>query len=629
MSTKAPPKSLVWQHFNKRIDEAECNYCMAVLKCKGSSTTGLARHILVKHGIQIKQDNNSMTDCQPFKKIKTAPSISDAEPNVDNKCNLKETLAKLVAVDDIPVKTIINSFFIRKSLLTQGLVLPQSESEILRLVFEYHDEVKQNIIAKYQYKKLENMKFCLSLDEITSCRARSYIAIFVRYTIDDFNMKDCIGLVRVNDYRNAEEVTQWIKAKLKEFDLNLEEDILVSTTDDTILMQEFNFTTTTLQQLCYNQAISLTAREFLYDYNLTDSFSTNSDDEVDLLDASFEISACKKLNIPNGSIPAFNKGIGEYILKVREIVRFFKQTPEYNIILQEYVVEDYGEEISLVMDNPLKWNTLENMLSKFLHIKTSILKALQKLNRIDLWFEKDIENLNEIHQIIELLRISIEALNRSDMNLLSSEGVFKFLFSSLERIAINHVNLLSYLKSNVQKRRTKEMVSLFKYLQNPQILQEPIEDTFFEIVPKTSLVCFANQTLHRIGFNNFVQTNDLLESNIKIEHQTLTSTSKLERELEQSISKCYERKSLKTTKIDNYERLLQEFNIYEVTGTLTPNLQSAYDSLKSISPTSVNINKIFLSTNYKSPEICDHINLKTMNIFFLLKNHFANLACSN
>ena len=71
-----------WKHYKKdeKSEYAVCNYCTNKISIKGSSTTGLIRHLKTKHGISIKTKNtlhqeNETEENVPAKKPKFQSSI--------------------------------------------------------------------------------------------------------------------------------------------------------------------------------------------------------------------------------------------------------------------------------------------------------------------------------------------------------------------------------------------------------------------------------------------------------------------------------------------------------------------------------------------------------------------------
>ena len=113
------------------------------------------------------------------------------------------------------------------------------------------------------------------------------------------------------------------------------------------------------------------------------------------------------------------------------------------------------------------------MIERFLRIKNAIVKALNDLNLNYLWNSENDERIAfDILTTLRPVRIAVEALSRHDMNLLTAEGVLKFLFNAL---AINNsqlsTTLLSKLKIEISKRRNMILVSLLKFLQNSNSLK--------------------------------------------------------------------------------------------------------------------------------------------------------------
>ena len=110
----------VWKYFakNKTKESSNCKLCSNVsLKCKGSSTSGLLRHLRSKHNItiSIKRPFNNI----PVLEAKKQTTISDYKKSPP----LQELVAKMAAIDGIPFHVIENSDFIRKSLAAQGYKL--------------------------------------------------------------------------------------------------------------------------------------------------------------------------------------------------------------------------------------------------------------------------------------------------------------------------------------------------------------------------------------------------------------------------------------------------------------------------------------------------------------------------
>jgi len=59
--------------------------------------------------------------------------------------------------------------------------------------------------------------------------------------------------------------------------------------------------------------------------------------------------------------------------KVRAVVRIFRRSPTKNdAILQTYVKREFGKELSLSLDCHTCWNSLFDMLSRFLQLRDAV-----------------------------------------------------------------------------------------------------------------------------------------------------------------------------------------------------------------------------------------------------------------
>ena len=66
----------VWKYFSKVNDEnAKCNKCEKIIGCKGSSTSGLGRHLLSLHSINVNKRKCKEEEILSKKIIQQQPSI--------------------------------------------------------------------------------------------------------------------------------------------------------------------------------------------------------------------------------------------------------------------------------------------------------------------------------------------------------------------------------------------------------------------------------------------------------------------------------------------------------------------------------------------------------------------------
>ena len=74
---------------------------------------------------------------------------------------------------------------------------------------------------------------------------------------------------------------------------------------------------------------------------------------------------------------------GEYqdiVQKIRAVVKFFKRSPTRNdALLQPYVKAEFGKEISLVLDCRTRWNSLFDVLSRFVRLRSALTRKTRRL----------------------------------------------------------------------------------------------------------------------------------------------------------------------------------------------------------------------------------------------------------
>ena len=112
---------------------------------------------------------------------------------------------------------------------------------------------------------------------------------------------------------------------------------------------------------------------------------------------------------------------------------------------------------------------MEAMLERFVKLKECIVKAFADIGCSYMWNDDSFPKIIELSEALGPVRLAAEALGRKDANLLTSEGVFEFLFAELQQLKTEIISkLLIALKKRIDERRQTVLVSLMIYLQNPQ-----------------------------------------------------------------------------------------------------------------------------------------------------------------
>lgn len=144
------PKSFVWKHFTKGPKaNAQCNLCPRILVYKGSSTSGLVKHLVNIHHINAEGSNDSNNDDDEIEQPQPKRQRSIKEFLPSNK--LDEVLAKMAAFDGISIRAITRSSFIRESLSLKGFQCPKSEATVMKSILDFYSYICQGEYGDRHY----------------------------------------------------------------------------------------------------------------------------------------------------------------------------------------------------------------------------------------------------------------------------------------------------------------------------------------------------------------------------------------------------------------------------------------------------------------------------------------------
>jgi hypothetical protein len=469
--------SEVWNFFEKMGSErAKCKECNSPISCKGSSTGGMIKHLKGKHNIEIRPKTNTNTP-QPSKKRKSvennaSSSSSSAPTSADTgmfkfvkRQSMNEILARLVALDGFSVNAIAKSEFIRESVTSRGYELPKSNHNIMAHVLCFYEEAKRNTINRIKEIKAEDRKFSITLDEWTSLRNRRFLNVNLHSDQNPINL----GLIRIKNTCPSEEIERLTNEKLNEFNLTMS-DIVGATTDGAAVMVKFGRNISAVHQQCYNHAMHLGIVDVIFKKigSTAGDENENNDDCYDESESDYE---SNDSDDEEAECDTFDRAdIHKMLLNVRKIVRLFKNSPVRNSILQKHVVEEFGKELSLLLDCKTRWNSTETMIERFLRIYESIKAALIDLNlNHQILNETELEMLKELMATLRPVRMAVEKLSSRDANLITSEGILQFVLEELKSNNFNgNINKEVYnaLTQRISQRRNEEIVSAMKYLRN-------------------------------------------------------------------------------------------------------------------------------------------------------------------
>lgn len=281
----------VWKEFKKLPGEqAQCLKCPKIISCKGSSTSGLWRHLKNKHNLQNQRESKS--DVVPLKQRKV---LDTAEPASSIKQSsllpflkrrtLCETVARLAAADGISISAITNSQFIRQAVAERGFKLPRTKTAVMHLVHEFYDYAKKQTMQELTEKiRPNNELVSMSTDEWTSVANKRYLNVNLHFADGSFFN---LGLVRIRGAFPAEKIVEAVEQMINGFGLDASS-IAAVTSDGASVMVKFGRMVPYFHQLCYNHGLHLAVQDVLYrsdsacetdDALISDSEDSDSDDE--------------------------------------------------------------------------------------------------------------------------------------------------------------------------------------------------------------------------------------------------------------------------------------------------------------------------------------------------------------
>ncbi|UYV60880.1 hypothetical protein LAZ67_1002661 [Cordylochernes scorpioides] len=202
---------------------AQCIACKRILKSVGGSTKGMHVHQKAVHGIEtskrkVKDEVDTQTPAKNTPKI----SILDHFSSVSIDRSTDAVLARMIALDGLPFSVFVTSKDLRKCLNALGHEIPLSAETIKIKVCRYADTFREKVVRELQMEKEKGQLFSLTLDEWTSIRSKRYLNINIHSRTKVLNL----GLTRISGVFSSEQCKYVIGAKLLEFGIDFETDIV-------------------------------------------------------------------------------------------------------------------------------------------------------------------------------------------------------------------------------------------------------------------------------------------------------------------------------------------------------------------------------------------------------------------
>jgi hypothetical protein len=370
----------IWEHFERRKDgsESRCRKCSKIFK--GAATSSLKYHAENIHLLQLEKTATNSSATSAKQKQQSITSLLQ-KPDLQ-KPNF--VLARMVAEDRLPFKTIAGSVEIKAGFKARGLKIPETANGIKGAVFTFANKIEEELKEDLACRILKGERFSMSLDEYTSPMNRRYMCL----NLHDGKKAISLGMIRVKGSMPAETGLELVDLRLQKYGLTRKRHIVGATTDGASVMKKLGRLMEIEHQQCHAHGVHLAVADLIYKLpqqpeapepimdEIDSDDGEESDDEFD--DAYTEENVDVTLQIGDQIEPL--------IRKVRKIVQLFRRSPVKNDKLQKYVIDSYqvNGPLHLIIDVKTRWNSLLAMLRRFLRIRTEVEKTLIDLSMHEL-----------------------------------------------------------------------------------------------------------------------------------------------------------------------------------------------------------------------------------------------------
>lgn len=545
------------------------------------------------------------------------PSTSQSQPAEKKRKTItdyynqtgQETIEECVsclAIDFVSINFITNNPFIRSSFRAKGMKLPKNPSDVMNLV--HKDATNKRNETKKILKKLilEEKRFSLMIDEWSSIRRRRYfnITLIEAESGLEFNL----GLVRIFGSFTAEACAAQVKIHLDKFGLVLRTHIVATVNDGASVMKKYGRIIDISMQLCLNHGIHLAVEDVIYKKSRNAVVVVEDEEIDDTSDQDDDFDGGDGLIVrSHENVPSF---IDE-LERVREVIRYIRGSQLRN----EFFIAKSGLELKLDVKN--RWNSVPEMLTSVIRSQDAIYDTLSEYNSLHLLEGIDFEHLSVLYNILEPIKLTVEALSRSDCNLEKAQKAVEFMFKKLRSIQTVSRSpfaekMINRLETRMDERENSEILLLLECLRDRS--KKPNRATLDLAQKLLRRLYPADDEQSSIDENSQCFEGSQLDDDIEM---TMTD------ELNSALQSAGVDKSAPT---HNYNTLESEFRLFRANGQRTEHLQRLLSALLTIKPASTDIERVFSAAALVVTKIRSRLSDKSLDDLIFLRYFYKNLT---
>lgn len=242
------------------------------------------------------------------------------------------------------------------------------------------------------------------------------------------------GLCRIHGSMPADKCLILIKNKLEEFGIFFKNIVSITTDGASVMKKVIKIIDVNVNhQLCLAHGIQLAVIKVLYSKNnleeiedeepvklpdtddCENSDCDNDEDDDDENDEVLQIGQDMSIGSQLNSVK--NLQLSSLIAKIRKVVKMFRKSTKNDDILQKHVKEEFGKELSLILDSKTRWNSLLNMLERFSTIQNCVRKSLIDLKLNITFTDNELTLLSNTILALQPIKIAVETLCSQTTNL--------------------------------------------------------------------------------------------------------------------------------------------------------------------------------------------------------------------
>lgn len=656
-------RSKVWDYFEYSTDgnkvkckQEGCGRLYSYSKTSKGSTGTMKAHLLNQHNIDLKESEDDGSQ-------KSSSSQSARQTSMDGfikseKDSLQVCISKLASVEGFSLNKIKTSEFIQKAVAAEGHTLPKSENTLRKMVINDCTEKKSEMKDTFDRKLKCGERFSITLDEWTSIRNRRYININVH---DSNNQQFNLGLIRAKGSITSERTLELVRAKCNSFGLAVtapntgsgSRDIVSATTDGASVMMRFGRIMGEEHVTCYAHALHLAVQDVFYSKSTTAAATEGEEsDNADTLDTTgqeddtdieVEVEYSDNEDDEDGydddnDVRELNDSVKTIITRVRKVVKQVRKSPLKNDKLQEYVKKEFGKELVVICDNKTRWNTMANMIKRFLKLRTCLQKLSVDFKVIKMNFsENEISSLQNLVDTLEPVKVAVDQLSARNVNLLHADAVFKYLLTKLANTNGPSSNAMrTAVERRFLERRPKKLLDALNFLHNPDSINNTNVLQSFKMSPKKDIKDTIKNLYSSLYADNVEADENQNQDNIEprpVEDEigTAASTSvesdssdgetdakRLRRELDLVNMSAAVPKLKETT-------IMQDLKTWECNKIRSSKLELVYEALKTIQPTSVEPERAFSACSLILTKIRSRMGDPLLDAIHFLKSYYLKM----